>query len=835
MNPSEERASLTEAPIEKEVADRPGESMNQTAVTKLGPAGAVLVWILAVCMQSALAEDDDPLWAYKPVVRPAVEAADGRSPIDQLLERGMPDGLEPAGPADRAALLRRASFDLTGLPPSSDETAAFLRDPRPDAEAFAEVVERLLASPHYGERMAQHWLDVVRYADSSGLANDYHRGGAWRYRDYVVRAFNGDTPFDRFILEQIAGDELEPDTPEGIIATGFLRMGPWELTGMEVAQVARQRFLDDVTNSVGETFLAHSLQCARCHDHMFDPVPTRDYYSVQAVFATTQLAERRAAFLETENTSGLVAGGGLSRRQGLESRRAAYQQTLAELDAVLLDNALAWYAERGLSDVRWRDLVDEVSAKQASGIFEAVRRRIGKEAKEGAYPPKLVGFTTEQFGLERVARKGLQRLAFEEETFKPFALAVYDGPTPEVKSVTAPVRGPETLPEDAVPDQTHVLVGGDLSATGELVEPGVLSVLGDLLEEPIPQGMRGRRLALARWIADPRNPLTTRALVNRVWLWHFGRPIAGNPNNFGETGGRPTHPELLDYLADRLVESGWSIKSLHRAIMASAAYQRSTEHPAAEVLRELDPEGSRYAVFAPRRLSAEELRDAMLAVSGELNRELGGPPCYPEINREVALQPRQVMGTFAAAWTPDPRPEDRHRRTLYACRLRGLADPFAEVFNTPPADFSCERRSTSNVTPQVFALLNSRRVAQRALACADRAVRESDGDEEALRQCLQLAYGRNATDDEVLRLLVHWQHTEAGLPERAEAWEPWPTTVEREAVEENTGDLFRFTEALPTADDFVPDLQPADVDRHTRALADICLAIFNSNEFVYVY
>ena len=809
--------------------------MSQTAGTTLRPAGAVFAWILAVCMQSVLAEDDDPLWAYKPVVRPAVEAAEGCSPIDALLEGAMPEGLEPAAPADRAALLRRASFDLTGLPPSLDETAAFLSDPRPDAEAFAAVVERLLASPHYGERMAQHWLDVVRYADSSGLANDYHRGGAWRYRDYVVRSFNADKPFDQFVIEQIAGDELEPNNPETVIATGFLRMGPWELTGMEVAQVARQRFLDDVTNSVGETFLAHSLQCARCHDHMFDPVPTRDYYSVQAVFATTQLAERQAAFLETENTSGLVAGGGLKRRQGLESRRAAYQQTLGELDGVLLENALAWYAEHGLSDTRWLELLDEVASQQTKGIFEAVRRRIGKEAKEGEYPPKLVGFTTEQFGLERVARKGLQRLAFEEETFKPFALAVYDGPTPEVKSINAPVRLPQAVPEDATPDQTHVLIGGDAFTAGEPVEPGVLSVLGDLLEEPIPQGMSGRRLALARWIADARNPLTTRAIVNRIWLWHFGRPIAANPNNFGETGGRPTHPELLDELAGQLVESGWSLKSLHRAIMASAAYQRSTEHPEPEVLRELDPEGSRYAVFAPRRLSAEELRDAMLAVSGELNREIGGPPCYPEINREVALQPRQVMGTFAAAWTPDPRPEDRHRRTLYACRLRGLADPFAEVFNAPPADFSCERRSTSNVTPQVFALFNSRRVAQRSLACADRAVRESDGDEAALRQVVERAYGRPATTMEAERLLAVWRQMEAALPEQAEAWDTWPTTVEREAVEENTGDLFRFTESLPTAEAFEPDLEPADVDRHTRALAEICLAIFNSNEFVYVY
>lgn len=800
------------------------------AAMRLLFCGVAVLSLLVVMRPCTAAEAEaDPLWAYKPVVRPALDAADARSPIDQLIERALPEGLEPAAAADRATLLRRASFDLTGLPPSPAETAAFLSDPRPDAEAFAAVVERLLASPHYGERMAQHWLDVVRYADSSGLANDYHRGSAWRYRDYVVRAFNRDTPFDRFLVEQIAGDELEPGSPEGIVATGFLRMGPWELTGMEVAEVARQRFLDDVTNSVGETFLAHSLQCARCHDHMFDPVPTRDYYSMQAVFATTQLAERKAAFLPEESTRGF------ERLRLLTSRREAYQQTLRELDAVLLENAVTWYAEHGLPDARWRQLVEEVSARQNAGIFEAVRRRIGKEAKEGEYPPKLVGFTTEQFGLERVARKGLQRLAFEEEASKPFALAVYDGPTPDVKSINAPVRVPETLSQDADLPQTHVLVGGDPFAAGEPVEPGVLSVLGDLLETPVPREMRGRRLALARWIADPRNPLTTRTIANRIWMWHFGRGIAANPNNFGETGGRPTHPAVLDELASQLVESGWSLKSLHREIMATEAYRRAAEHPRPEVLRECDPEGSSYAVFAPRRLSAEELRDAMLAVSGELNREVGGLPCYPEINREVALQPRQVMGTFAAAWTPDPLPEDRHRRTLYACRLRGLADPFAEVFNTPPSDFSCERRSSSNVTPQVFALFNSLRAAKRALACADRCLRETASDEEAIRRCLQLAYGREASDSEVQRLLTHWQQVEAGLPEQAEAWEPWPTSVERQAVEENTGDLFRFTEVLPAAEGFVSDLQPADAERHTRALADICLAIFNSNEFVYVY
>ncbi|MDQ3625387.1 MAG: DUF1549 domain-containing protein, partial [Verrucomicrobiota bacterium] len=277
------------------------------------------------------------LWAYQPVRKPAA----GKQPaaIDALLAAKMPPGLAPAPPADRRTLIRRASFDLLGLPPAPAEVAAFLADPATDDAAFSTVVERLLASPHYGEKWAQHWLDVVRYADSSGFANDYARGNAWRYRDYVVRAFNSDKPYDQFVREQIAGDELAADDPEKLIATGFLRMGPWELTGMEVAKVARQRFLDDVTNSVGETFLAHSLQCARCHDHKFDPVPTRDYYSMQAVFGTTQLSERPASFLPVENT------GGFEEKKFLLERRQHYLAILKRLDAKSLAAAQAWIAE----------------------------------------------------------------------------------------------------------------------------------------------------------------------------------------------------------------------------------------------------------------------------------------------------------------------------------------------------------------------------------------------------------------------------------------------------------------------------------------------------------
>ncbi len=812
----------------------------------------------------------DGLWGYRPVRKPRPEETWSRGvagkkgenpalrrsstpplpegearphPVDALIAMHFPEGVTPAPPADAVTFVRRATFDLTGLPPTPEEIAAFEADSiRNPQSAIRNLVDRLLESPHYGERMAQHWLDVVRYADSSGFANDYERGNAWRYRDYVVRAFNEDKPYDRFIKEQVAGDEIDPKNPEMLVATGFLRMGPWELTGMEVAKIARQRFLDDVTNSVGETFLAHSLQCARCHDHKFDPVPTGDYYSIQAVFATTQLAERAAPFLPDENTAGF------EERIYLERKREEFRGTLAELDRVLLENARTWFREQGKDPAKWEATVaaaakstgkaGQGSRRDFSDVFSRARNTLTHEGvPESEFPPKLVGFTPEQFGRERVARKGLERLRWEMDRYEPYALAVYTGATPEVKSVFAPVRMPKDPMAAGVIEQTCILTGGDPFGTGPEVRPGVLSVLLGTAElgAVVPETPQGRRAAFADWVAHPDNPLTTRAIVNRVWMWHFGEPIAGNPNNFGSTGKKPTHPELLDWLAASFVEEGWSFKALHRIIMTSDAYRRASrvEASSSELGRE---ELERlHAVFRPRRLSAEELRDAMLAASGELNRAMGGIPNRPEINREAAMQPRQVMGTFASAWVPNPRPEQRHRRSLYALKLRGQTDPMMEVFNAPAPDFSCERREASTVTPQVFALFNSQASQTRALALAKRVLGETKEDEAAIRRLFALALGREAKAEEVAACLAHWREM-VPVQERAvyPKIEP-PLSVRREAVEENTGEKFSFDEKLHAYADFVPDLQPADCDARTRALSDVCLALLNSNEFAYVY
>jgi len=787
----------------------------------------------------------ESLWAYRPVRKPDLTRltrdTTPRHPIDILIGQRMPAGLTPSAPAEARVFLRRATFDLLGLPPTPEEVDdfehAFAADP--DA-AVLNLINRLLESPHYGERMAQHWLDVARYADSSGFANDYERGNAWRYRDYVVRSFNRDRPYDQFVREQLAGDELDPHDPEKIVATGFLRMGPWELTGMEVEKIARQRFLDDVVNSVGETFLAHSLQCARCHDHKFDPVPTRDYYSIQAVFATTQLAERSAAFLPDENTTGF------DERTILEQTRAAHQATLARLDAVLLENAQRWFQQTGRDPTRWNEAVralrmqtagtGDANRRTETEIFGKVRRRLAEQGvAESEFPPKLVGFTPEQFGLERVARKGLERLRWEFDRYEPYALAVYSGRTREYRSVYAPLRMPESRLTQGMLEATCILPGGDVFAEGPAVTPGVLSVLGNSPPVSIPDGIEGRRRVFADWVAHADNPLTTRAIVNRIWMWHFNQPLAGNPNNFGSTGKRPTHPELLDWLAATFVEQGWSFKAMHRLIMTSDAYRRGAQPVDRDVLRELDPSGTSYAVFPPRRLSAEELRDAMLSVSGELNPTLGGIPNRPEINQDAALQPRQVMGTFAAAWVPNPRPEQRHRRTLYALKLRGLSDPARDVFNAPSPDFSCERRDTSTVTPQVFALFNSQASQGRALAFAARVLRETRTEDAAIERCFQLAFGRSPQGWERDACRTHWHEMTLLHAARPPAVATVPQTVRREAVEENTGERFSFTEILYSNAHFVPDLQPADCDARTRGLSDVCLTLLNTSEFAYVY
>ena len=709
------------------------------------------------------------LWAYRPLRRPSLPGR-AKHPVDSFIQSRWPRRLSPAPPATRRTLIRRLSFDLTGLPPTPAAIDRFIADDQPGA--YRRLVNRLLASPHYGEQWGRHWLDVVRYADTSGFANDFLRPNAWRYRDYVIRSFNNDKPFDQFVLEQIAGDELKPTTPEHLIATGFLRMGPWEHTGMSVARITRQLFLDDVTNSVGQVFLGHVLRCARCHDHKFDPVPTRDYYSIQAVFSATQFAEVDAAFLPVENIEGFE-----NHRRYHRLRKQANNRMLASLP----------------------------------------RKRV----------------TPNDFGRERLGRKWQRLLTWAEDSYRPIAFSVYNGPNRNGRQVSSRLqKPPHRARKLAKPEMTAILEGGDVFSSGDPVSPGVLSATG--LTATIPTTFDGRRTALAKWITDPKNPLTARVIVNRIWQGHFGRGLASNPNNFGATGQAPTHPLLLDWLASEFIHNGWSVKSLHRLIVSSATYRRSSTHPHPAVVAQLDPAGNTYSIFSPRRLAAEEIRDAMLSASGELNPKQGGLPARPDRNLESALQPRMIMGTFAPSYVPDPLPAQRNRRTVYALKLRGHRDPFLETFNQPASGSSCERRDTSNVTPQVFALFNSQESSDRALALAKRVLAATDSDRSAIDLSFQLAFGRHPSPFEFQAALTHWKASTSLQEKPAHRPEPLPTTVTRRANEENTGEPFTYTETLFEHRDYVPDLQPQQVDARCRGLAQLCLVLLNTNEFLYI-
>ncbi|MCH2025234.1 MAG: PSD1 and planctomycete cytochrome C domain-containing protein [Verrucomicrobiales bacterium] len=707
--------------------------------------------------------EESKLWAYQPISKPNLRTND--HPVDALIRARSPEGLSVALSAEALTLIRRVTFDLTGLPPKPREVQAFKMAWEKDRNgAWEDLIDQLLASPHYGEQMARHWLDVVRYADSAGFSNDYPRPHAWRYRDYVVRSFNNDKPYDQFVREQIAGDEIKPKDPDHLIATGFLRMGPWEHTAMSVKAVTRQQYLDDVVNSVGVTFLANELRCAKCHDHKFDPIPTRDYYRMQAIFAPVTFSERKLPWQDFEN------------RIGIKKDHERYQR-----------------------------LIKEKGIRSITSLPEADR------------PVSQFDKESERAGHSKVNNKRSQQLNYQLKRANPFVFSVING----------------------APDKIHILKGGSIESPQEEVSPGILSLFEGSEElASLTNNKNGRRKELAKWITSKNNPLTARVIVNRIWQWHFGQGLAGNPNNFGGTGKFPTHPELLDWLAATFIEGDWSVKKIHRYILTSATYQRSASHPDPQALARLDPENISYASFKPRKLTAEELRDSMLAVSGELNPTLGGIPCHPEINEEIAMQPRHIMGSVGPAYQADPLPSQRNRRTLYAERIRTLADPMLEVFNKPGPDLSCERRETATIAPQAFTMLNSPIIRSRALAFAARLQKERPGNiNEQVRRAFQLTYHRIPHDIEMKMSLEYLANSkkehEANQQERVEL----PKYVVRQMVEEMTGQAFWWVEDLDiyAGLDYVSDLKPWDVGSDTLALGDLCLVLFNSNEFIYIY
>ena len=781
----------------------------------------------------------EDIWAFLPVEKPLIPAAGKKNPIDGFLTAKLSEaGFEPAPMAEPTTLIRRATYDLIGLPPTPEEVTAFQKAWKTNAEsAWSDLIDRLLESPHYGERWAQHWLDVARYADTGGMSNDYERSNAWRYRDYVIRAFNEDLPYDQFVVEQIAGDELadaslkqrmkgdyegfvkaraagkyNEEEAEKIVATGFLRMGPWD-PAMVKNPEARQLYLDDVVNSVGQTFLSTTMRCVKCHDHKFDPIPTQDYYRIYATFAGTQMAERPVPFLSEENLEGMEKSKATSKRLlGFASEK------MTALRAKQETAARAWFEEHG---------------------FEYKNENDRKKLPDDEKPPRHVGLTIPEQGKLKVREQDNWIWTRRMERYEPMAQTVYNGPDPKFLNARK-LRMPDDPNIDWQPE-SHILTGGALEAQGDAVTPGVLSALGLPVEgasdeDPyqLPESIEGRRLAFARWVANPENPLTARSFLNRVWQQHFGKPIAGNPNNFGVSGKKPTHPELLDWLAADFVENGWTLKRIHRLIMTSEAYRRASHHPKRDYIDAEDPDNALLAYFPTRRLTAEELRDSLLAITGELVRDAGGLPIKPEINMEVALQPRMIQFSLAPAYLPSETPKERNRRTIYAYRVRGMADPFLELFNQPNPNDSCEVRDSAAVSPQAFTLLNSDVITDRSIAFAAH-LRETREDPKAqIELAFQRVLGRSPDKNEVERLVQYLAEMKSYHEEVTPQKREYPIQITRSLVEEFSGDTFEYEEILPVFEDYQADLQAAEVDPETRALADVCLLLFNTNEFAYV-
>ncbi|MEQ9411573.1 MAG: PSD1 and planctomycete cytochrome C domain-containing protein [Fuerstiella sp.] len=784
----------------------------------------------------------EDLWAFTRVAPRQqllpTEVSDSRA-IDYFIDQKLTDaGLKAAGPARPRTLLRRATLDLTGLPPTPDQIKTFEAawNADPDA-AWEELIDRLLSSARYGEHWGRHWLDVTRYADTGGMSNDYERSNMWRYRDYVIRTFNEDKPYNRFIIEQLAGDELADQSvlerkgdpasvhrtqldgdytaeeAEWIVATGFLRLGPWD-NAMIAADEARQIYLDDLVNITGQTFLSTVMRCCKCHDHKFDPIPTRDYYRLYAAFSTTHMAERKVPLLPEENRHGFDEGRAHVQRM-LDFAVAEKNRLIEKREAA----ARAWFDEHGLPYTN-----------------EQNRKNLPDEEK----PPRHVGLDHVEQGQLKVREQDEWIWQRRLERYQPMAQSVYNAESAGLAWNGARKLRISRKPDGKHPLQNHILVGGALTALGDRVLPGVLSAVSlpvsPAAEDPylVTSEVDGRRLDLAKWIAHPDNGLTTRSIVNRIWQYHFGSGLAANSNNFGAKGSRPSHPELLDYLAGTFVQNGWKIKQMHRLIMLSDAYRRSSIAADAARAGEVDPDNRLLSYFPRRRLSAEEIRDGILAVTGELTHADGGLPVMPEINMEVALQPRMIQFSLAPAYQPSATPEQRNRRTVYAYHVRGQADPFTELFNQPNPNESCEQRETAAVTPQVFTLLNSDMMTDRSIALAIRLQREQDSLAGQIEQAFRLVYGRSASADETKWMSRYVSDMKLYHGSVEPPTYRYPVKITRSLVEEFSGQPFEYEEILPGFENYQPDPKPRDVSADTRALADMCLLLLNSNEFMYV-
>lgn len=726
--------------------------------------------------EKAFTAEDRAHWAFQKVQRPEVPPAKaGANPIDAFIDEKLAaQKLSRNPPADRRTWLRRASLDLTGLPPALEELKSFLNDT--SADAYTAAIDRLLASPRYGERWARHWLDLARYAESEGFKADETRPNAWRYRDYVIRSFNSDKPYDRFVQEQIAGDELWPNDPDAKIATGFNRHYPDESNARNLMQ-RRQEILNDITDTVGAVFTGLTYGCARCHDHKFDPILQSDYYRLQAFFAN-----------------------------------AAADDNIPIADA----KALADYkAKLAVWEEKTKSIREELDR-----LAEPKRREVIKDYVD-KYPPEIQA---------ALARPAEERSPFECQMVAKAEL--YLNPKSHQylasdKAVAGKLRGEARKRWDELQDQldqfaslhpgempiatgivdlsaqapkTHVLKRGNWDGAQEEVEPGFLKLISTRpaeIVQPAALHSTGRRTALAKLLTDPANPLTARVMVNRVWHYHFGRGLVGTPSDFGLKGDRPTHPELLDWLTTEFIKSGWSLKALHRAIMTSKTYQQASTSRAEAAA--IDPENKLLWRYSRHRLEGEAIRDEALAVSGLLNPKMGGPSVFPEL-------PEGLEGR--GGWNVTRDPAERNRRSIYVFVRRNTRYPMFETFDMPDTHESCARRNVTTSPLQALSMLNDKVSVEWAQGFAARVQKLAGSDfAKQVHAAYELAFSRPpSAEEEQIVARFFKQHSKI---------------VKERAIEEE-----------PLA---LPANFPGDGDRISGAtLVDFCHALLNSNEFVYV-